>query len=218
MNQFKLLLISTTAALALTACGGSDPVVVPAGAGAAGAGGAGAGGAGPTVGAVTGAISSIVGDYKVVVSKVDCLASDSNAFVKIEPQANGSCKVTSTAVGTVVEFRRDILPVGAYTLRVASDGSLEMLQGTASKAKVACPANGLCSVNATPGFTTYSIAGGSATATGAAVGLSQLIITGSGTAKTVLSGVFYGLGGNVAYPGASPVFAGESGVLSFAAP
>ena len=205
MKRFQHFCLATAAiaAMALSACGGgNDPVVVPAAAG----------------GGVTGAISSIVGDYNVKVTKADCLAADSSATIKIEPQANGSCKITSTVVGTVVEFRRDILPAGAYTLRVASDGSLEMLQGTASKAKVACPASGVCAVNATPAFTTYSIAGGTGSGPVAALAISQLIITTAGTVKSVLSGVFYGLGGNVMYPGASPVLAGESGVLIFAAP
>ncbi len=212
MKRFKHFCpaIVTVATMALAACGGgNDPVALPAA--AAGAGGISAGG-------VTGAIGSIVGDYNVKVTKSDCLAADSSATIKIEPQVNGSCKITSTVVGTVVEFRRDILAAGAYTLRVASDGSLEMLQGTVSKAKVACPASGVCAVNGTPALTTYSIAGGTGAGPVAALAVSQLIITTAGTAKSVLSGVFYGLGGNVTYPGASPVLAGESGVLIFAAP
>ena len=208
MAHFNKLLLTVTAALALGACGGgNDPVVVPPGAGGTGVGAG-----------LTGNISAIVGDYAVVVAKADCLASDSTATIKIEPQANGSCKITSTVAGGVVEFRRDILPVGNYTLRVAADGSLDMLQGTVSKAKVACPAGGVCAVNGTPAFTTYSIAGGSGVGTVATVAISQLIITTAGAVKSVLSGVFYGLGGNVTYVGASPVLAGESGVLIFAAP
>ena len=108
--------------------------------------------------------------------------------------------------------------MGAYKLRIAADGSLEMLQGTVSKAKVSCPGSAVCAVNGTAAFTTYTIAGGAGSGSGATVGISQLIITTTGTVKSVLSGVFYGLGGNVTYAGTTPILAGESGVLVFAAP
>ena len=192
--------------LALAACGGGDDT--PA---------AGGGGAGGAPGTVSGPIASIVGDYPVAVTKFDCSAGNQSPLTKLEPQANGSCKVTSlpaaAGLATLVELQRDILPEGRYTLRIASDGSMEMLQGTVSKAKVTCPSGGLCTVLGVGGLTNYSLAGGSA----AGVGLSTVIITGTGTAKSVLSGSVYGLG-NLSFTGTSPLANGESGILFFAAP
>ena len=194
--------------LALAACGGGDDTP---------AAGGGVGGAGGAPGTVSGPIASIVGDYPVAVTKFDCSAGNQSPLTKLEPQANGSCKVTSlpaaAGLATLVTLQRDILPEGRYTLRIASDGSMEMLQGTASKAKVTCPSGGLCTVLGSSGFTTYSLAGGSATG----IGISTVIITGSGTAKSVLSGSVYGLG-NLSFTGTSPIANGESGIMIFAAP
>ena len=94
MKSSKLLLLiaSAAATFVLGACGGgNDPVTVPAGATGGSVGGG-----------VTGPIANIVGDYNVVVAKADCTASDSTPTIKIEPQANGSCKITSSVAGTVV--------------------------------------------------------------------------------------------------------------------
>lgn len=206
MRFIKSFLAAASTAAVLAACGGSsDPVVAPAAAGG-------------TAGSVTGSISAIVGDYTVDVVKADCSAADSTPTITIAPQANGSCKITSTVVGTVVEFRRDILPVGRYTLRVGADGSLDMLQSNVSKAKLACPTGGICNVTATPAFTTYTLAGGTGTGTAVTVGISQVLFTISGTVKSVLSAVVYGIGGNATFAGTNPVLSGESGVLVFASP
>lgn len=159
MKQPSFLFLATAAlaTILLSGCGGGDPAApaaVPAGAAVA----AGAGTGAATPGSVTGSIASIVGDYPVAVTKFDCSAGNQNATTKLELQANGSCKVTSSPpapglAGSVL-LQRDILPEGRYTLRIAADGSLELLQGTASKAKVTCPANGLCSANAAGELTT----------------------------------------------------------------
>lgn len=219
-RKLTALFVASCTAVVLTACGGGDTAAVitpPPNAGASGASGA-SGGA--SSGAVTGSIAGIVGDYPVAVTKFDCSAGNSSPTTKLEPQANGSCKVSTAAIGGLqanVTFQRDLLAEGRYTLRIASDGSLELLQGTASKATVSCPATGLCSVNGAAGFTTYSIAGGSAAAGGA--GVTTVIVTGSGSAKSILSGVVYAIG-NVTFTGSTtnPVGSAETGILIFAAP
>lgn len=154
----------------------------------------------------------------MVVTKFDCSVGNQTPTTKLELQANGSCKVTSSPIapglaGSVL-LQRDILPEGRYTLRVATDGSLELLQSSASKAKITCPAGGLCNVTPSGGLTTYSLGGSSPANT---VGLSQVIFLGTGTVKTVLSGAVYVIG-NVSFSGTNPIAAGESGVLFFASP
>jgi hypothetical protein len=147
------------------------------------------------------------------VVKADCDPENANG-ITVVPLANGSCKITTPNSS---EIRRDILPVGNYTLKITADGAMELLQGTASKAKVSCPPSpGVCRVDAlgATGYV-YTMASGSAGATAgsALVGLSQIIFGVSGTTKSITTGYLYGLGTNVAYTGTSPVQSGESGVL-----
>lgn len=205
-RQYLSILVASSAAAALVACGGGgsgSPLTLDPPSG------------GPATGSITGAIASIVGDYTVAVTKFDCSAANQNPATKLELQANGSCKVTSTQPGQppLVTLQRDILPEGRYILRIASDGSMEMLQGTASKAKVSCPAGGVCAVTGAGTLTTYTLAGGSA----AGVGVTQVILTSTGSAKSVLSGAVYAIG-NVTFTGTNPIATGESGILIFASP
>lgn len=205
-RQSISILVASSAAAALVACGGggsdSSSTLDPTS-------------GGPTTGSVTGAIASIVGDYAVAVTKFDCSAANQNPTTTLELQANGSCKVTSAFPGQtpLVTLQRDILPEGRYSLRIASDGSMEMLQGTASKAKVSCPAGGMCAVTSAGTLTTYTLAGGSP----AGVGITQVILTSTGTTKSVLSGAVYAIG-NVTFTGTNPIATGESGILIFASP
>ena len=107
-----------------------------------------------------------------------------------------------------------MLPVGSYTLRISVDGSLQLLQGSDVKAKVTCPTDGICRVDANTYVTTYTIAGGNAVA---GTGISQIFFIGSGSARSFLLGTVYAIG-NVTISGTNPVATGESGVLYFAAP
>ncbi len=216
MNQAKLLIGALSIALTLTACGGGgDGAGTPgAGAGAGAGAGTGAGaGAGTGAGAATGSIASIVGDYPVRVVKADCDAENADG-VTVAPQANGSCKITTP---TSTEIRRDILPEGNYTLKITADGAMEMLQGTASKAKISCPPSpGICRVDATGGTSyIYTVIGASAGASVSSVlaSVSQIILNASASAKSITTGYLYGLGANVTYAGSNPVLNGESGVL-----
>jgi hypothetical protein len=191
-TSLKLLAISLATATLLAACGGSDSPANQAlnnnNNGAAGA--------------VTGNIASLAGEYAVTVSKADCDTED--AGVKL--LADGACEITSTSpAGTVVEKRRDILPPGAYTLKVTADGALEMLQGTASKVKINCPAGGTCRVDGS----IYTLAGAAIAGAGANIALSQIIFSG----KTVTVGSLYGIGSNATFTGTSPLLTNESGIL-----
>ena len=213
----KVCVTYVTAAV-LTACGGGDPAspLTPPLAAGGGSGGTNTGATGST----TGSIASIAGDYPVAVSKFDCSAGNKNPGTTLELQANGSCKVTTAALGGLpanTTFQRDLLPEGRYTLRITFDGAMDLLQGTASKAKVTCPPNGLCRVDTVAIFTTYSIAGGSAAVSGG--GLTSIIIDNSSTPKKVASGTVYAIG-NVTVTGTptNPVGSAETGILIFASP
>lgn len=208
----RLTSAATLVGLSLLGCGGGsvESPLVPLAAGSTGTGGTG--------GTVTGPIANIAGDYNVAVSKFDCSASNQNPTTKLELQANGSCKVTSNSpvpgLAASVTLQRDILPEGRYTLRIAVDGSMELLQGIVSKAKVACLASGMCTVTGAGTLTTYTLAGG---LPAAGVGVTQVIISGTGATKSVLSGAVYAIG-NVTFTGISPLANGESGILIFASP
>lgn len=204
MINLKALISASILAVILAACGGGDSEGSPEAGGTLGGG---------TGSAATGSISSIVGNYSVKVVKVDC-DPIAKGDLTVTPQADGSCKIT-TPVFT--ETRRNILPECAYTLKITADGAIEMLQGTASKAKISCPASpGVCRVDTlgTTGYV-YAIASGSAGATPAStvLGVSQIIFNVTGTTKSVSSGLLAGLNTNVTYAGVNPVQSGETGVL-----
>jgi hypothetical protein len=186
---------SLSAAALLSACGGGSSAAA-AGAAAAGAGG----------GTVTGNIAAIVGSYSVKVSAQDCAAS-TTATTKVEPQTDGSCKITTSLPGlaTSVEVRRDMLKPGNYTLEVAADGSVKI--GTIT---IACPSGGICRVDGPANNTVYSVAGGTASAGGASIGISQISFNTTASPKTVV-GVMYGNATNVT---GVTIATGESGVVA----
>jgi hypothetical protein len=208
----SLLSISLFAAGLLSACGGDNDTPSSPNGGS----NLNAGGSGGAPGTVQGNIADIVGDYEAMVVKADCLPEDAGPGETIEAQANGACKITSSGpTGSTTELRRDILPAGAYTVRVASDGSVEFLVGSASKAKITCPStpNSVCMVTGS----IYTMAGATANgAAGANIGISQFIFDKSAKPKSV-SGLVYGLGSNVSFATGStdPRLASESGVIAF---
>lgn len=208
MNNLKALISASVLIATLAGCGGGD-----SGGGSDAAGTPGTDGTPTASGVVTGSISSIVGSYSVKVVKFDC-DPISTSDLTVAPQADGSCKITNPLF---TQIRRNILPEGAYTLKITTDGAIEMLQGTASKVKINCPPSpGVCRVDAI-GTTiyTYAIGSGSAGPTPASVasGISQLEFNVAGTKISFIRGLLATLNTNVNYTSANTLGNGETGVL-----
>jgi hypothetical protein len=191
-----LLAISLAIATLLAACGGgSDALVINNN---------------NSPGAVQGNIASIVGSYSVNVVAADCDPADSSPTTTIA-QVGGACKITTTLpTGTVVETRRDILPPGSYTLKITSDGAMEMLQGSTSKVKINCPSGGICRVDDSV-YTLVSASGTSAGAVSAV--LSQVFFDLNTNPKKIVAASLYGIGGNATFTGTSPLLTNETGIL-----
>ena len=204
MNNLKTLISAYAVAVALSACGGgSDSGGSPEAAGTGGIPGA--------SGVVTGSISSIVGSYSVKVVKVDCTPFDDNGTSAV-PQADGSCKIT-TPLFTRIE--RNMLPAGAYTLKITADGAIEMLQGTASKVKISCPPSpGTCRVdpNGTSGYS-YIIGSSSVGSTATTAESSALVFDVAGTKVSFRGGILATLNTNASFTITNPLSSGETGIL-----